>query len=227
MKPKKKTLAHKILVSCLWLSAFVVITLLLGPRLYQVDEQVFEKTESQAAGSNCDPDEDEDCIPLLIPSQLSFLINNGDRCTTSNQVTLSIDGRDVSEIILSNDTSFVGSNWEAFSRQMTKPWTLSERDGDKNVYVIYKSESENNSSILHDTILLDTQENCGHEVEEITQEEVEEVSENEDESTESNVDEEPDLDAYFTPPPSGFNDPLPSDLYYQENSRYAKEVLDN
>ena len=87
----------------------------------------------------------------------SVLVNDGAIDTTSTNVTLNLSASDgvsgVSQMSFSNDGSS-WSSWEDYS--MSKSWTLTPSDGLKTVYVRYKDNAGNISSVYTDTINLDT-----------------------------------------------------------------------
>ena len=87
----------------------------------------------------------------------SVLVNNGAIDTTSTDVTLKPSASDsvsgVSQMSFSNDGGNY-SDWESYGS--SKSWTLTSGDGLKTVYVRYKDNAGNISSVCTDTINLDT-----------------------------------------------------------------------
>jgi hypothetical protein len=72
------------------------------------------------------------------PLNTSVVINNNDAQTASRDVTLKFTGTDVTEIMISNDSSFGGASWQTFNFT-TKNWTLKDGYGLKTVYAKFRS----------------------------------------------------------------------------------------
>jgi hypothetical protein len=91
------------------------------------------------------------------PSNCSISINGGDEFTRSISVTLTLSASDnlsgVSKMKLSND----GTTWTEYDYATSKSWTLTDGDGTRTVYVMYKDNAGNWSNPVSDTIRLDTQ----------------------------------------------------------------------
>jgi PKD repeat protein len=87
----------------------------------------------------------------------SVIINGGEVTTFSTAVTLTLSATDNSGFVafmrFSNDDS-IWSTWEPFST--SRAWTLISGDGVKTLYVQFKDAAENVSSVVSDTITLDT-----------------------------------------------------------------------
>ncbi|MBI2414330.1 VCBS repeat-containing protein [candidate division WWE3 bacterium] len=92
------------------------------------------------------------------PVNGNFVINGGAAYTTSTSVTLTISATDelsdVSQMEISEDSSFTGASWEAYST--SKSFTLSSTSGTKTVYIKYKDSNDNESSSYSDSIILDS-----------------------------------------------------------------------
>jgi hypothetical protein len=91
------------------------------------------------------------------PTSTSITINSGDSYTNEVNVVLSLTATDAwvpIEMIVSNEASFIGANWESFSG--TKAWTLLSGDGTKTVYAKFRDGGSNESGSESDDILLDT-----------------------------------------------------------------------
>ncbi|MBU1890555.1 Ig-like domain-containing protein, partial [Patescibacteria group bacterium] len=88
----------------------------------------------------------------------SVEIDNGNIYTTDHNVTVTILGTDtlseVTEMIISENPNFTGSEWEDFST--TKSIILSDEDGIKAIYVRYRDSNGNVSEIFVDYIIVDT-----------------------------------------------------------------------
>ncbi|MCA9382202.1 hypothetical protein KC660_02225 [Candidatus Dojkabacteria bacterium] len=88
----------------------------------------------------------------------SISINGGDAYTSSANVILTLSATDtgsgVSQMMISNSSSFSGATWETYST--TKAWSLISGNGTKTVYVKYKDNDSNISSAYSDSIILDS-----------------------------------------------------------------------
>ena len=93
----------------------------------------------------------------VTPPSGSILVNDGAIDTTSIDVILKPSASDsvsgVSQMSFSNDGGNY-SDWESYGS--SKSWTLTSGDGLKTVYVRYKDNAGNISSVCTDTINLDT-----------------------------------------------------------------------
>ena len=91
------------------------------------------------------------------PNVFSLLIENGDEYTSKKIVSLNLTAPfGTKYMLIGNDSSYSNSSWELYTS--TKYWTLSEGDGLKYIYVKFRdSEGNENKSLIHDTITLDTQ----------------------------------------------------------------------
>jgi len=83
----------------------------------------------------------------------SILINNGATYTNSQEVTLNLVSSDAAEMRFKNEGSSWAS-WEAYAP--SKSWTLTSGDGEKRVYVQFRSSGGDTSEPYSDTIILDT-----------------------------------------------------------------------
>lgn len=96
------------------------------------------------------------------PSNLSIIINDDDACTSISEISLTLTGREVNSVLISNDSSFDDADWRSFSSDgEIISWTLDETSGVKTVYVLFRSSSGNISATLSDSITLDTISSCG------------------------------------------------------------------
>ncbi|MFC1893907.1 PQQ-binding-like beta-propeller repeat protein, partial [Chloroflexota bacterium] len=83
----------------------------------------------------------------------AIVINDGDECTESQTVTLTLDrgaSTDVDEMRISEDPFFGGAAWEPYST--TKTWTLSAGYGTKTVYAQFRGPSSGTSNVFNDQI---------------------------------------------------------------------------
>lgn len=94
------------------------------------------------------------------PDVLPVFINYDDPETGTRQVTVTLTNEEVSgcsgidyadHVMLSNDPSFSGAQWEAYA--LHKLWTLSEGNGTKTVYVQYRDSTDYQVTSIDDILL--------------------------------------------------------------------------
>ncbi|HBV99393.1 MAG TPA: phage tail protein, partial [Desulfotomaculum sp.] len=94
-------------------------------------------------------------LDTTAPTGGSISINGGNTYTNSTSVTLTLSATGASEMMVSEDSSFSGASYEAYSA--SKSFTLSSGDGTKTVYVKYRNAAGNETSgTISDSITLDT-----------------------------------------------------------------------
>ena len=110
------------------------------------------------------------------PANLFFSINLGADTTNSQSVSLSMNANNATEVIISNSPDFADVTWEIYESDETvgmavpgallassyynlieKQWTLLSGNGVKNVFVKFRDNRGNESSILSDMIVLQGQ----------------------------------------------------------------------
>lgn len=75
-------------------------------------------------------------------------------CThPQREVILKLRASNAKEVMISNEASFAGGVWEPFAYD--HPWLLSEGDGNKTVYVKFRSHTLTESPVVTDQIILD------------------------------------------------------------------------
>lgn len=89
-------------------------------------------------------------IDTLAPTG-SIRINNGAATTTTTATTLNISASGATQMMISNDSSFTGSNWETYAT--TKAWTIA---APYNVYIKFKDTYGNESTVYSDSITYTT-----------------------------------------------------------------------
>lgn len=98
-------------------------------------------------------------VDYTAPASGSVLVQNNSTYALARAVTLSLFAVDpvsgVSGIMVSEDPSFSGAVWHAYSSSY--PWTLSGGDGAKTVYVKFKDRADNESDTYSDAISLDVE----------------------------------------------------------------------
>ncbi len=102
----------------------------------------------------------------IFPANTQILLNNEEICTSTKEISVQVRAQNASEVLVSNDSNFVGANWENFSGELTKTWTLSAGDDTKTVYAMFRSLTGDTSSIITKNINLDETGKCGQETKE-------------------------------------------------------------
>ena len=94
--------------------------------------------------------------PDTTPPNGSLSINNGAGITSSTVATLNISASDdssgVAQMMISNGQDFAGAVWENYSS--SKPWALAPGNGSKTVYIKFKDNAGNVSTVYSDSITL-------------------------------------------------------------------------
>lgn len=104
------------------------------------------------------------------PYSTYVIINDGNDCTASKEVVLTLEAKNAYEVLVSNDENFVGADWMSFSSPNSISWTLTEGEGTKTVYARYKAVSGTISAKINDEINYTT--TCQEETPEVPPEEV-------------------------------------------------------
>jgi hypothetical protein len=85
----------------------------------------------------------------VFPSNYSISVNSGAATTTSRSVTVHLIAQNADQVIVGNETNFLGQDWQSFSGgSMDISWTLTEGLGTKAVYAMFKSLTGDMSSIV-------------------------------------------------------------------------------
>ncbi|MFA6423509.1 MAG: Ig-like domain-containing protein [Patescibacteria group bacterium] len=87
----------------------------------------------------------------------TIAINASSDYTNSTNITLNITATDtngINQMKISTNADLSGSDWESYAT--TKSSTIAAPDGTKTVYIQFNDNAGNNSTIVSDTILLDT-----------------------------------------------------------------------
>lgn len=91
----------------------------------------------------------------IYPAEYSISINDGAVETTNKNVTLNLSAKNAAYFVISNNTSFVGLEWQPFSGEpLSLSWDLEEGFGTKAVYAMFKSLTGNLSYVISDSINL-------------------------------------------------------------------------
>ncbi len=96
-------------------------------------------------------------------------INNGEATTDNNEVELLLEGSSIQDYIISENKDFNGAKWEKFEcdlyapvklgenglfiNPMTLKYSLSDTEGEKNIYIKYRSSAKNVTNVIEDSII--------------------------------------------------------------------------
>jgi len=108
-------------------------------------------TEEDLAG-NSSTESISVTLDTLPPEDIGVTIVEGSY-TNDENVHLSLIAEGALEMMISEDVNFAGASWELYID--TKAMTLSLDDGIKTIYVKYRDEALNESTIVTDSIILD------------------------------------------------------------------------
>lgn len=100
------------------------------------------------------PSEEQRQPSSIIPYNLSLTINNDEEYTNSLNVILSIFAREAVQMAISNNFEFSGSVWEKY--QTSKIWRLTDGEGQKEVFIKFRSLSGGISETISDSIIFDS-----------------------------------------------------------------------
>ena len=87
---------------------------------------------------------------------LSIKINTSAECTETQNVTLNLQAQNASHVVISDNPDFFDSQWEFFTNPTNKIWNLTGGDSIKAIYVMYKSITGSTSSVVSDSIELNS-----------------------------------------------------------------------
>ncbi len=93
----------------------------------------------------------------VFPKNYLIVINNGSTCTESSNVSVTVSSQNAEQVIMGNNSNFIGSNWEPYIGGINQSWELIPGDGWKTVFVMFKSSTNNYSQIISDTILVQSE----------------------------------------------------------------------
>lgn len=89
----------------------------------------------------------------LVPYNLFLTINNNKEYTNSLDVFLSISAQSANQMAVSNNSEFSDAFWEKY--QNSRKWRLTESEGEKKVYIKFRSLSGGTSEAISDSIIVD------------------------------------------------------------------------
>jgi len=92
--------------------------------------------------------------PIISPTTTtgSLIINDGEEIINSNIVDLKIIADNAEYMAISNTPDFKNVSWEPYSS--TKQWTLLPGEGERTVYIKFKSSNGGVSSVVSKSVLL-------------------------------------------------------------------------
>ena len=91
----------------------------------------------------------------VVPSPYSLLINGGVGYTSSVTVSLALNAPPTTSVMkVSNDADLADAVWEGYSN--SKAWNITDGDGVKNVYAMFRDGSGAESPVVGASITLDT-----------------------------------------------------------------------
>jgi len=97
---------------------------------------------------------------LLPPSTPSIVIEKNENCVSSKKVTITLSASNATEVIVSNKQSLVDGEWETLSTHLEKEWVLAGDEGSQLVYAIFRSPFGVSSTVVADSIVVDS--TCDH-----------------------------------------------------------------
>lgn len=102
-----------------------------------------------------------DADRFVVPRSEKISINGGATCVESTDITVTVSGTDAIQVVVGSDIGFTDAAWQEYvSKPMSIPFHLTGDDGEKQIFVLYKSVSRNNSIIDSRTVLLDRVNGC-------------------------------------------------------------------
>lgn len=99
-------------------------------------------------------------IESSFPANLFIEVEDGLECTDSREIILTIQGDNADWVVLDNTYLFLEGVWQEFAGEQTLEWKLSEGDGEKNVYAMFRGINGALSTAVYDSIILDTAGKC-------------------------------------------------------------------
>ncbi len=107
-----------------------------------------------ATGTISDPVSDNIIVDRKGPYDMSLIVNNGDKSTFSNLLSVQVKAQDAQYMEISTTPDFKGSTWENYDFY---PNTIAVRDGGgfRQVYARFRDETGNISEPIVDSILVE------------------------------------------------------------------------
>lgn len=116
---------------------------------------VFVKFRDKA-GNVSETASDEIIVDSFAPVRASIVIENGQEFTTlpNGGVRLSLFAVGATEMLISNNESFEGAEWQPFNKHI-ESWKLNGESGTHTVYAKFRDEAHNESEVVKDEIDVD------------------------------------------------------------------------
>ena len=115
---------------------------------------IYVKYKDMLGNETTETISDSIVLDTAAPTSGSVSINSGATHTNNTSVTLTLSATGASEMMISEDADFTGASYESYAT--SKSFTLSSGDGIKTVYVRYKDEAGNETTVtISDSITLD------------------------------------------------------------------------
>lgn len=106
-------------------------------------------------GNESNPIRDSIYLDRQEPFGEEIAINNGERFTNKNVVTLRLTVEGATQMMISNTRNFVSpAKWEPYTE--AKLWPLISTEGEKTVYAKFRDDAGNTSYVAASTIMLDS-----------------------------------------------------------------------
>ena len=114
--------------------------------------------EATTLAASTETEEEEGGGPSLPPAPPeinldSLIINNGAKYTDSLDVVLKLSAKNAFQVAVSNSLDFSGIAWERYEE--TREWTLEQGEGEKIVYVKFRSEKGGVSKVISRSVTFD------------------------------------------------------------------------
>lgn len=93
-------------------------------------------------------------VSHVFPTNYFLTINENNTCTSSRNVILNLQAEQANSVVISNNSDFIGAQWESFTNPLLKSWLLESGDGIKTVYAIFRSVTGDLSPVVSDSIQL-------------------------------------------------------------------------
>gem|GEM_PF-4737940 len=94
-------------------------------------------------------------VSTTLPNNASIIINNKELDTANANVVLTLSASNAAQMAISNSSDFAGVSWETYAT--SKEWTLTSGAGEKKVYAKFRSSNGGVSSVVSDTIILNSE----------------------------------------------------------------------
>ncbi|MFC1787894.1 peptidoglycan-binding protein [Patescibacteria group bacterium] len=97
----------------------------------------------------------------VFPKNSLMKINNQATCTPERTINLLLSSENAHEVVVSESPYFKDARWMSFISPLNLNWQLQGADGEKTVYAIFRSVTQDLSTPVFSSITLDQDGNCG------------------------------------------------------------------